>query len=63
VVSFLISKYRTGPLVNVPELKGWTPLHYACSNNDKDLVQQLLDAGADPNARYYSRLAGLPLCS
>ena len=50
----LIYIYRTGRLVNIPELGGWTPLHYACSKNDKDLVQQLLNAGADPNARYYS---------
>ena len=42
------------PLVNVPDFKGWTPLHYACSENNLELVQLLLEAGADPNARYFS---------
>ena len=39
-------------LAELPDNKGWTPLHYACYDNNKKLVQQLRDAGADPNARY-----------
>ena len=43
------------PFVNVPD-SAWhfTPLHYACCYNNKNIIQLLLDAGADPNARYYS---------
>ena len=50
-------KYRaehSEALVNVPDFKGWTPLHYACSENNLELIQRLLEVGADPNARYYS---------
>ena len=43
---------KTNPLVLLPDNKGWTPLHYACYDNNKKLVQQLRDTGADPNARY-----------
>ena len=49
-----ISEYRTEhseALVNVPDFKGWTPLHYACSDNNFELVQLLIDAGADPMIR------------
>ena len=53
-VSLKICAYRDGSLVNVPE-SSWllTPLHLACWNSNKELVQQLLDAGADQNARYH----------
>ena len=49
--------HRTGgqhpnPLTNFPDNKGWTPLHYACYDNNIKLVLQLIKAGADPNARY-----------
>ena len=47
-------KKKIRPLVDVPDLKGWTPLHFACSFNNLELVQLLLDARADPHARYYS---------
>ena len=40
------------PLAVLPDRKGWTPLHYACFDNNKELVRQLLGAGADPNATY-----------
>ena len=40
------------PLAELPDRKGWTPLHYACFDNNKELVRQLLGAGADPNAKY-----------
>ena len=39
-------------LVNFPDCKGWTPLHYACYDSNKELVKQLLAAGADKCARY-----------
>ena len=49
--------HRTGDqhpnlLTNFPDNKGWTPLHYACYDNNTKLVLQLIKAGADPNARY-----------
>ena len=43
---------KQNPLAELPDNKGWTPLHYACYDNNMKLVQQLIDAGADPNARY-----------
>ena len=40
-------------LVNVPDdARRMTPLHFACSNNNKELVEELLEAGAWPKARY-----------
>lgn len=38
-------------LVNFPDNNGWTPLHYACYDNNKELVQQLLKAKPDLYAR------------
>jgi len=38
-------------LVNLSDYNGWTPLHYACFDENKELLQQLLEAGADPTAR------------
>lgn len=55
VYLFVCRNERTVPLVNIKDLKGWTPLHYACSDNNLEFVQQLLDAGADQNARYFSK--------
>ena len=43
---------KPNPLAELPDNKGWTALHYACYDNNKKLVQQLINAGADPNARY-----------
>ena len=43
---------KANPLVLLPDCKGWTPLHYACYDNNMKLVLQLRDAGADPNTRY-----------
>ena len=40
------------PLVELPDRKGWTPLHYACFDNNEELVRQLMGAGADPNTKY-----------
>ena len=51
VYHFVCRNEGTVPLVNIPDFKGWTPLHYACSDNNLEFVQQLLDAGADRNAR------------
>ena len=46
----MATSYRV-PLVNIADFKGWTPLHYACSDSNLEFVQLLLAAGADPNAR------------
>jgi ankyrin repeat protein len=35
--------------VNLRDATGRAALHYACENNDSELVKQLLMAGADPN--------------
>lgn len=52
--SLKICAYRDGSLVNVPESsKLLTPLHLACWDSNKELVKQLLEAGADRNARYH----------
>lgn len=40
-----------GAEVNAQNFKGWTPLHFACVSEDKQLVQALLEAGADPSIR------------
>ena len=53
----LICEHRTEhavPLVNVPDFKGWTPLHYACCDNNLEFVELLLAAGANRDARYVS---------
>lgn len=45
------------PLVNVPDgARGMTPLHYACSDGNKERVEQLLLAGAKREARYTALL-------
>ena len=61
-VVHLIHTYRPGSerrpdderLVNLSDYNGWTPLHYACFNENRELLQQLLEAGADPTARWYT---------
>jgi prolyl 4-hydroxylase len=45
-------------LVNVRDVNGWTPLHEAVRNGDVDIVQALLDHGADINARTQGNEAG-----
>ena len=50
VIGVSLYKYRNRPLVNVPDLRGWTPLHFACSDNNKELVELLLKGGGNPNA-------------
>lgn len=42
-----------GADVNAQSDYGWTPLHSACQGNDKQLVQILLEAGADPSIKTY----------
>ena len=41
------------PQVNIPDEKGWTPLHIACQDGDRDMAATLLEAGADPNGPLY----------
>ena len=38
---------------------GWTPLHFAARNGEPAVVQALLAAGADPNARTKDKLTSL----
>ena len=48
-------KHRTKDgtlLVNVPDSRGLTPLHVACSDNNVELVRLMMNAGADPEIRY-----------
>jgi len=40
-----------GADVNVKNVWGWTPLHWACSNNAIQLAKLLLDRGADVEAK------------
>ena len=37
--------------VNKPDMRGMTPLHYACAYGNWSMAQLLLDAGADINAK------------
>ncbi|RYO85040.1 hypothetical protein DL766_007922 [Monosporascus sp. MC13-8B] len=38
-------------LINQPDLAGWTPLHWACRLPRKEVIQTLVNRGADPQAR------------
>ena len=44
---------------NAKDDNGWTPLHYAVSNDSQGVLSILLDAGADPDVR--SGSGGTPL--
>ena len=35
--------------VNTQDHAGWTPLHEACNNGYNDILELLLEFGADPN--------------
>ncbi|GIY06390.1 hypothetical protein CDAR_505911 [Caerostris darwini] len=44
--------YKTGKFdVNIQDDGGWTPLVWACEKNCVDVVQWLVNLGADPNVR------------
>ena len=45
--------HRTAGLVDMVDCNGWTPLHYACFDNNKELIEHLMEAGADIWARYF----------
>ena len=51
-MSLLICAYRDGSLVNAPE-SSWllTPLHLACWDSNKEVVELLLEAEANQDAR------------
>jgi prolyl 4-hydroxylase len=42
---------KNADFVNVRDKNGWTPLHEAVRNGDKDTVELLLDRGAEVNVR------------
>lgn len=42
---------KNGVALNEPDENGWTPLFYAASISNKNLVESLLGLGADPNVR------------
>ena len=56
-VKYLIEKFDAD--VNVPDAWGYTPLHYAATRGDNELVQYLVDKGADVTA--ISRLGMSPI--
>ena len=35
--------------------RGYTPLHHACKSKDLDLIETLINAGADPSIPYIQR--------
>ena len=55
VIQNVYLTYRTAgeQLVNMVDCNGWTPLHYACYDDNKELIEQLMEAGADKWARYF----------
>lgn len=40
---------NAGCHINPRNHAGWTPLHVACRNSNKEITELLLDEGADPN--------------
>ena len=55
-VRFLVEEH--GAEINVPDWWGYTPLHYAATRGDNDLVRYLVERGADVTA--LSRLGQSP---
>jgi len=55
-VKYLVEEFGTD--VNVPDSWGYTPLHYAATRGDNDLIRYLVDQGADVTAM--SRLGMSP---
>ena len=45
----LLEKHGTN--INIPDKSGWTPLHLASANGDLVLAEELVQRGADRNAR------------
>ena len=50
-VAFARNLIRQGAAVDVADLKGMTPLLVCCSSGRDDLLQLLIEEGADPTAR------------
>lgn len=49
---------KKADLVNKRDVNGWTPLHEAVREGNLEVIQLLLDRGADVNARTGSRGEG-----
>lgn len=43
-----------GALVDAQTDSGWTPIHFAANDGSQEIIQILLDAGADPILRSIS---------
>jgi ankyrin repeat protein len=49
VIQYLVA---IGVDVNAKDIRGWTPLHFAARENQADILETLLKAGADPNVKH-----------
>lgn len=60
VVELLKDDDLAASLINKPDVDGWTPLHWACRSRSREIVQILLDKGADKAKRAVRPAAWLP---
>ena len=52
-IVYLTHRTEGERLVDMVDCNGWTPLHYACFDSNKELIEHLMEAGADIWARYF----------